>query len=250
MKKILILLLFLLSVGLQGQILPGVVAASGQVTAAGIPACLTDGNTFAWYSAEVGNVTKDGSNLVSNWDDLSANDYDLVQATGTNQPVWSADGITFDGSDNFMSTGAKVLVQPTFVYCVVKLIIWSGNGYFFDGEEGYYHGGVYGYATTPQIRARANTESSNNDDLVVGDWTIIRVLFYGASSKLIVDAHDAVTGDFGALEMNGFCVGTIGDQSVGYFANVIFKEIIIRKVADSAGNETAIYTYLKTKHGL
>ena len=47
-------------------------------------------------------VNKDGSNAVSKWYDVSGNDRDEVQATGSKQPIFNASGLTFDGSDDYL----------------------------------------------------------------------------------------------------------------------------------------------------
>ncbi len=44
-------------------------------------------------------VKKDGSNAVSTFYDISGNNNDDTQATGSKQPIWSSIGLTFDGTD-------------------------------------------------------------------------------------------------------------------------------------------------------
>lgn len=80
-----------------------------------------------WLDAGIG-ITKDGGNLVSNWADQSGNSNDVVQATGSYQPLWTASeqngepGVVFDGTDNFMQdvawTGGTV-AQPFYAFIVL-----------------------------------------------------------------------------------------------------------------------------------
>ena len=84
------------------------------------PAILDDGNTVAWFDMAEKYMTKDGSDFVSQWDDRSGSTNHLLQVVGTNQPLWTADGVLFDGVDNFMKCVAFTLVQPEFIYMVVK----------------------------------------------------------------------------------------------------------------------------------
>lgn len=66
----------------------------------------------AWYDANQG-ITKDGSDLVSQWDDLSGNGYHMTQSS-TKRPLWKAPSagvndncaILFDGSNDCMSNDA------------------------------------------------------------------------------------------------------------------------------------------------
>ena len=48
--------------------------------------------------------------------------------------------------------------------------------------------------------------------------------------------------------MGGFVLGSYYGLN-SYFANFQVKEIILRNVADTSGDETAIYNYLATKYG-
>jgi hypothetical protein len=65
---------------------------------------------------------------------------------------------------------------------------------------------------------------------------------------LQVNATAAVTGNTGVANLGGFTFG--GNVGGGNYGNIEAKEIIIRKIADSAPDQTAIYNYLKTKYGL
>ena len=67
-------------------------------------------NLVVWYQASADTVTVDGSNKVSQWRDRSGNGYHLAQATGANQPVFSATGgpnsqpeLQFDGTNHWMA---------------------------------------------------------------------------------------------------------------------------------------------------
>lgn len=61
-------------------------------------------NLYAWYdSSDASSITKDGSNLVSQWNDVSGNGKH-VTATTTARPTDTANGIDFDGTANFMAS--------------------------------------------------------------------------------------------------------------------------------------------------
>ena len=208
------------------------------------PACLDDGNTVAWFDAQE-NITKDGSNLVSAWGDKSGLAHHLLQATGSKQPLWSADGVLFDGIDNFMKCVAFTWVQPEFIYIVIKSLVWGINDRFFDGQVGS-SGMVADFTSSPNISAYAGTHLGANA-APLNTYFILRVLFNGASSKVIINDETPLTWNCGANNMGGFTLGAISEGNQ-FFANIEVKEIILRKVGDAAGDEAAIYAYLATKY--
>jgi len=67
----------------------------------------------AWYQNAVG-ITLNGSD-VSQWADSSTNSYDMVQATATEQPAYSAGVLTFDsGDDNNLQTTGQISLSGAF----------------------------------------------------------------------------------------------------------------------------------------
>lgn len=214
-------------------------------------AIIRAGNTVAWYDSQLlSTITKDGANLVSRWNDRLGSGRDLIQATGTNQPLWSATGITFDGIDNIMQTAAFVWNQPAFVYAVLKQITWTNGDGIWDGI------GLYGLliqqnSVSPQIRLYVGSVPNptfNNSNLPINTFGIIRALSNGAGSKLQINETIAKTGNPGANNPGGFTLGAVGN-STGY-SHIQVAEVILRKTADTGGDEAAIYSYLSTKYSI
>ena len=211
---------------------------------------LDDTNSVAWYKADdLTTITKDGSNLVARWNDKMGSGRDLLQGTATNKPLWNAAGITLDGVDNWIDA-TFTLIQPEFIYIVLKHLSWTDNDTIFDGMTANYGYLCQGYSAN-RFKAYAGTVSGNSadTDLNLDTLAIIRVCFNGASSKLQVNAAAAVTGNFNTRNMGGFSLGRPGGYN-GQYGNFTVKEIIIRKSADSGATETAIYNTLKARHGL
>ena len=213
----------------------------------GIPSIINDGNTDAWFDSAEAWITKDGSDFVSNWLDRSGNTNNLLQAIGTNQPLWTTNGVLFDGVDNFMKA-VFTLIQPTFIYIVLNQISWTSGDYIFDGN-GNDKGLLHQIGTTPGLKVYAGALSAEDSNLSIGSFGIARVLFNGVSSKFIINENTPNTGDFGAIAMDGFVFGARGAPTSPY-GNIQVKEIIIRKIADAAGDEADIYNYLKSKYGI
>jgi hypothetical protein len=212
-----------------------------------------DGHTVAWYlSQDTTTITKGAGNLVSRWNDKLGSGHDLIQATESDKPLWSSEGITFDGIDNYLQTVNFTFNMPVFIYAVIKQISYTSGRCMIDGKKANY-GAVYQDGTTPNIILYAGGVVGGSMDLVIGEWGILRALFNGVSSKLIVDNHTPVTGDSGSQNPGGITLGANGNidtNPVSGFSNIAFKELVFRDVSDSAPDELSIYSYLKHKYNL
>lgn len=211
-----------------------------------VPAVISDGNTVAWYDYKTG-ITKDGSNFVSAWNSNIGNIH-LLQAVGTNQPLLTADGVLFDGVDNFLRTAAFTAVsQPIRHYIVLRQITWTDGDYILDGRS------------TDSIMIRQRMALNNLRFFAglsidvgatpVSTFFIIRVLYSGAGSKIRINANAEVTGNAGVNTLSGLTIGSQGDGLANY-SNIEVKEMITRKISDTSTDEDAIYNYLKIKYAL
>ncbi len=54
------------------------------------------------------NIIEDGSNRVSQWNDISGKENNFIQNTGLDQPLRSGSEITFDGSSEFLDGSANI----------------------------------------------------------------------------------------------------------------------------------------------
>lgn len=204
---------------------------------------LLDGDTICWCDYMLG-ITKDGDNFVSVIADQSGNDNDIQQLTSGKQPLWSENGILFDGVDNYMKTSAIGIVQPTFIYMVFKQVTWTNTDIIMDGLASN-TGRIQQAGATPQFNAYAGTSSALNGDLPVNTYGILRCLFNGVNSKLIVNENTAITWNCGTNNMSGITLGCRGVAAL--YSNIEVKEIIVRKIQDTVDNENVIYNYLKNK---
>lgn len=80
------------------------------------------------YDADTG-ITKDGSDKVSQWNDLTKNGYNFVQATGANQPTWQASSINNLPAVRFAQAATSFMLAtngfgggnlPNSLFCVAK----------------------------------------------------------------------------------------------------------------------------------
>ena len=153
----------------------------------------------------------------------------------------------FDGVSEFMKCATFPLEQPTQIYIVFKQITWSSSDKVFDGNINN-AGALYQSILTPTIRTSAGADSNYDDKLVLDTWGIVRVLFSGASSELIINEETTITGDSGLNDMDGFTLGASGGNIS--WGNIEVKEVILRSIADTPTNELVIYNYLKDKYSL
>ncbi|MCA9232895.1 MAG: sulfatase-like hydrolase/transferase [Planctomycetales bacterium] len=104
--------------------------------------------TEQYEATNTGSITKDGSNKVSAWNDLSGGDRHLLQADTNKQPLYVADGgdgqpvIRFDGVDDFLRhTSAGLLAGFTaYMYLANKDTAQTTQCYFdtdAGSNEGY-----------------------------------------------------------------------------------------------------------------
>ena len=169
----------------------------------------------------------------------------ITQSAAGNRPT----NQVFNGTSSFMKIAAFTLNQPEFVYMVVKPIAFTGYGTWFDGNANNTGNVLFAASGSPNIYAAAPTASANNAHASIGNYHIIRALYNGASSKLIVDATTPTTWNCGTNNMGGFTLGKIGTAAL-YYGNIQVKEIIIRKVSDTSDDEATLYNYLKSKYSL
>ena len=230
----------------------GLFKGAGLFNSLPFPSILKDGNTVKWFDY-LENVTKDVSDLTSIWDNKTGIPGiipgALLQAVEADQPLWTPEGILFDGIDNIMKTSAFTFVQPEQIYIVLKQVTYTQNDRFFDGNvasSGY----VYQSTNTPELRMAAGIASGTNTNLILNTFSIMRALFNGANSSLIINETLPLEGDFGALNMGAFTLGGRGDENPVQNSNIQVKEIILRKIADTAQGKQDIYDYLAAKYSI
>ena len=213
-----------------------------------IPAILKDGNTVAWYdSTDLSTITKNGSDIVSRWNDKLKSGNDFVAGSCG----WSdVDGMTFNGVNQYLATLAiPSLVQPESIYLAIRQVSWTTQDRIFDGSAGA-SGSIYQAGVTPGLMINAGVETYTGvvgEYLNVGAFGLIRVQFNGASGKFRINLYTQKTGNFGALNMQRIYLGEFSFAMANY-ANMHIKEAIFRHAADNDVNSAIIYDYLEKKH--
>jgi hypothetical protein len=195
------------------------------------------------FDAALG-ITKDGSDRVSQWDDQTASGYDLLQATGSKQPLW-VDAVKngypivrLDGSGDLMASAAISESPPVSVYFAVKTTtfnlnqqMWNtGTWQLYDSPSTptlrLYHQGVSGY----QAASR-------------GNWHIVTVVINGSDSYYQVDDLTADEGTTGSAAYTSLKLG-LGAYDADYL------RIIAYNVAHDSTTREQVKDYLQSLYAI
>jgi len=219
-----------------GQLIgrPGslVAAAAG----GGVPAVLSDGNTIAWYEASSDNVTLADGDSISQWNDLSGDNYHWT-ATDPQQPYFHVDSITFDADDDRM--GASFLMEDTAtVYAVFR---W---GSYQGGEKFFYNALSLNMAENNADDGNLEFAAGGSQDIAVPKNERVIVCW-----KIVEDGTSSVTVNGGTV--TEWSSSTISEDNSsllggtsGGTTDASFNGLIIRKGLDNATDSTAIYNYI------
>lgn len=208
-----------------------------------------------WLDAnDITTITKDGSDLVSQWNDKSTEANVLVQATGSFKPKWFSaiqngkDIIRFDGVADYITDAAtNTYSQPStlFIVCTSPTEDIALNKGMFDGVS---NRNLFNLQTTGVgYRVYANT------GLVGGtrqtSAKIFRVVFNGGSSSLHINGSSILSGAAGADSLSGIILGAFTTGANGW-ADYDVCEVIFYNAILSAGDITLVENYLTSKWGL
>jgi hypothetical protein len=211
-------------------------------------AAIVDGNTVGWYLADDLTTITKVANLISAWNDKLGSGHNLLQSNAAFKPLWvTPETVRFDGTTDVMNAAFN-WDQPCCVYILFKQIAWTNLHRIFDGNAQNF-GALWQYSVTPNIIANAGVLSAENSNLILDTWSIVRVLFNGASSQLQVNATAITAGNFGTRNMDGFTLGGCGGGVPDFNTRIDVKEVILRSNVTNitAAKETAIYNYLVTR---
>ena len=173
----------------------------------------------------------------------------LIQATGVAQPLWSAaNGVLFDGINDFMKCSPFAFVQPEFIYFVVRQVTWTALKFIYDGNSDIF-GSMYQWTVSPSLRISNGIGCADDINLILNTFGITRGLFDNLNSSFQINNNPIQIGNFGINNMNGFTLGCSGN-GVANFSNIEVKEIILRRTADNAAVQLQIYNYLRNANAI
>jgi len=195
---------------------------------------------------------------VSQWSDKSGQGNHLTQATGSKQPlVQSAalngkNTILMDGTADKLQrttyTGGAISQAVTF-YLVVKVSQTVGDsGYIFDAG-GATRNYCYNNGTAPDLYYMNGGGSDIIPSTNVSTtWTMISLVFDGASSSFEQDQVVIATGNSGTSATNGITLG--GRHTDSSYAAHDYAEVLVYDSVLSAVDKSGVEMYLKKKWGI
>jgi len=234
---------------------------TGQVSGAKIHFRAKDGGTFTITDSAgddvfyLDNVRVDATQsnaAVHTWYDQSGSSKNATQTTAANQPLIAAggnlltDGITFDGSSDFLITSSSILSgEDFFVSSVQSLTSTSGVGN--DAIWGQYTAGTSG-RTLISADLSANdyeffSQGANgivlNSSTVSTDKKLLTVSSDGTTANLFRDGAlaDTDTSVGVSIQDIGFAIGAVSDGTLPYNGSI--EEIIIYN-SDQSNNRFKI----------
>jgi len=187
-----------------------------------------------WLDAsDASTITKDGSDLVSQWDDKSGEGNDIAQATGSLQPLWvdsvqnSKPIIRGDGIDNTIGRatytgGAEAQINTILIVCKMSADVHGiYNSYMFDsGNSSYRHLFTTWNPTDIHLMFAGTILDSTSIDTSFHVYT----LEYNSTSSIMrQDKSQLTTGDASTQGMqgltffSGFNGGQTGNGDIGEF---------------------------------
>ena len=126
-----------------------------------------EGSLVAWYQNQVG-ITLNGSD-VSTWADSSSNSYDMIQATATEQPAYSAGVLTFVSAnlENLQTSGTQISLTDDFTLGF-RINTSTTNGAFLADNTSASE--FFKYTTASRISFKIAGSAANNLDLDSGTF--------------------------------------------------------------------------------
>jgi len=188
------------------------------------------GTVRAWFDASQESFANDDA--VANFSDWSGNNYDLLQATGANKPLFklnAANGrpaLLFDGVNDRMATASfGSSPQPITIYLVAKSTgSTAAHRVLADGIGASNRHLIYSAISTGLPTFGAGSAVQGFEDFG-DDWFLITAVFNGADSKFIVNDILSATGNIGTQTLTGITLGSAHDGSspwAGYIAQAIY----------------------------
>lgn len=223
-------------------------ATLGKREYASLYSILSDGNSKFYDFTDVSSITKDGSNRVSSVGDMLGSGANLIQATQLNQPIFSSEGVTFDGVNDSLQALFS-LSQPISIYYAFKQITWVSSAQLLDGN-GNRNLAITQNPSSPSLTFWPSGGGGAADSSsAIGQKSIIRIVANGASSSYIVNDHGNGILNAGTMAVNGITLGRRGNFE-SFYGNFIGYGLIVRTVADSIDVSNKINSLLKSKYNI
>lgn len=211
---------------------------------------ITSTSVTQWIRADLGITLATG---VSAWNDQSGNGHHFAQATGSQQPAYSAADatlnnrptVTGDGSNDTLTNGTITNGPGAWQSGIVKMNSWGNFKVVWGGPAGGASNDANDFlsqGTTPQLSMYSGASANFNTALAVGVWGRAEMHWNGAFSYLKLRSTTVSGGNPSSNSSTGCALFT----SIGIgFGNYSIAERVVcgaKPTADEIANLDAYYT--------
>jgi hypothetical protein len=209
-----------------------------------IDGLLTDGNSFGEYDAfNLATVTKNGSDIVSRWNDVRGSGHDFTTANSK----WDAtEGMTHNGTNQYMQTGSGGYVQPEVMYFAIKVKSWTIDDNIINGLVAN-SGSLTQSGTTPNVLATAGSGGKTSGDIPLNSWCLLELSFVSGRALVKVNEIASADASCGTNNMDGITIARYPSSGIR-FGDVNLKGFVARKIQDNAANKLGIRNYIYNKY--
>lgn len=192
---------------------------------------------------------------VGAWADQSASGNDIIQATAGNRAVLNTNvqngmkGILFSGaSHNLQKTFGVPYAQPNTVVVTFKSTLINNTGPVFDALTSQNEQlDSTNWGVSP-MRAYSGTVLSTVTNSDVTNFHIASVVFNGGSGVVRYNKAQEATGAIGALNLDGFTLGSRGDSTTWFVGYIL--EIAVYNAALTTAQMVLVENYMATRYAL
>lgn len=153
----------------------------------------------------------------------------------------------FDGTNDYLKTGAFTLNQPTTVYWVGQTVASGGTTTHFDGfATNGMAAGTNSGATFWQVFAGSSITANGYSAKATRVTTSV---YRGTSSESRINRNASTVGNAGTNNGGGFTLGTVGN-ALSQFSNQMCSEVLVYNTTHTTTQQDVVINYLMTKYNL
>lgn len=160
-------------------------------------------------------------------------------------PLTTADGILFDGVDNYLQD-SFTLAQPGTIYILFKSVAFTVGKPVYDGATANQMQLYQDWGGTPAYSLFASDGAAFTLAVgpAIGSYGVLAGVFNVASSSLQFNNGTPATGNPGTLSGDGFTLGASGNAA--NFTNIQVKSVIIYNTAHDSSQRAQVIAYLQS----
>ena len=205
---------------------------------------------------EITDIPSSGS--ISSWNDKSGNNLNATQLNSSNQPTLTSSTlngkpvVSFDGTDDYLSSAGLNITQPYSIFFVAKTTNNTlGRDYLFDGlGSNQNHRSLVALDNSGKIQMWAyNTWANSNFDTPT-EYFVLSAIFNTSNSSLSLNGTSATGLSIGSSNLtNGIRIGVNCNANADFLKGSIAEFLILNEASDES-TINHIEGYLAHKWGL